>query len=182
MINVLPHPLFQRDGTDLHVEVPITFVQAALGAEIEVPTLEGKETLTIPEGTQSGKVLRKGSEIDAYRLELLRRLPDGWRNPDRRSEAGISRESVYVGWFSERLTNVADLDGSACRLASFRRSRALRGRQRGPEGPDAILHGECIVRDPVGFAARLRTGVGRHRAYGYGMLIVRPPGTAPRSS
>ena len=52
------HPLFERDGTDLHIEVPVPFVQAALGAEIEVPTLDGKVKLQIPEGTQSGRVLR----------------------------------------------------------------------------------------------------------------------------
>ena len=52
------HPLFERDGTDLHIEVPVPFVQAALGAEIEVPTLDGKVQLQIPEGTQSGRVLR----------------------------------------------------------------------------------------------------------------------------
>ena len=52
------HPLFERDGPDLHIEVPVPFVQAALGAEIEVPTLEGKVKLQIPEGTQSGRVLR----------------------------------------------------------------------------------------------------------------------------
>lgn len=53
-----PHALFERDGTDLHIEVPVAFVQAALGAEIEVPTLDGKVQLQIPEGTQSGRVLR----------------------------------------------------------------------------------------------------------------------------
>jgi len=52
------HPLFERDGTDLQIEVPIPFVQAALGAEIEVPTLDGRVQLQIPEGTQSGRVLR----------------------------------------------------------------------------------------------------------------------------
>jgi molecular chaperone DnaJ len=52
------HPLFERDGTDLHLEVPVAFVQAVLGAEIEVPTLDGKVKLQIPEGTQSGRVLR----------------------------------------------------------------------------------------------------------------------------
>jgi len=57
VINVRPHTLFERDGTDLHVEVPVTFVQAALGSEVEVPTLEGRVKMTIPEGTQSGKVL-----------------------------------------------------------------------------------------------------------------------------
>ena len=55
-IAVRPHPFFERDGADLICQVPLPFAQAALGAEIEVPTLEGKETLRIPEGTQSGEV------------------------------------------------------------------------------------------------------------------------------
>jgi molecular chaperone DnaJ len=58
VLSVEPHPLFERDGIDLHCEVPISFVQAALGDEIEVPTLEGKVTMRVPEGTQSGKMLR----------------------------------------------------------------------------------------------------------------------------
>ena len=58
VIRVSPHPLFEREGADLICEVPVSFVQAALGAEIEVPTLEGKVVLRISEGTQSGKVLR----------------------------------------------------------------------------------------------------------------------------
>jgi molecular chaperone DnaJ len=57
-VAVKPHPFFTRDGSDLHCTVPVPFVQAALGAEIEVPTLEGREALRIPEGTQSGKTLR----------------------------------------------------------------------------------------------------------------------------
>ena len=55
------HPIFQRDYMDVLCEVPITFTQAALGAEIQVPTLDGKVSFTIPEGTQTGKefVLRE---------------------------------------------------------------------------------------------------------------------------
>ena len=49
------HPIFARDGMDVLCEVPITFTQAALGAEIEVPTLDGKTPFTIPEGTQTGR-------------------------------------------------------------------------------------------------------------------------------
>ena len=49
------HPIFQREYTDVLCEVPITFTQAALGAEIQVPTLDGKVSYTIPEGTQTGK-------------------------------------------------------------------------------------------------------------------------------
>jgi molecular chaperone DnaJ len=58
VIGIKPHPLFERDGPDLHCQVPITMVQGALGAEIDVPTLEGKVQVAIPEGTQSGKVMR----------------------------------------------------------------------------------------------------------------------------
>ncbi len=60
--------LFQRNGFDVMCDVPITFVQAALGAELEVPTLDGKVKYTIPEGTQSGTVFRlKGKGIPMLR-------------------------------------------------------------------------------------------------------------------
>jgi len=55
---VNPHALFTREGPDLLVEVPVLFTQAALGAEIDVPTLEGRVKLKIPEGTQSGRAFR----------------------------------------------------------------------------------------------------------------------------
>ena len=49
------HPIFKREGTEVYCEIPITFTQAALGAEIEIPTLDGKVKYEIPEGTQTGK-------------------------------------------------------------------------------------------------------------------------------
>ncbi|HEX7667217.1 MAG TPA: molecular chaperone DnaJ [Polyangiaceae bacterium] len=58
VIRVRPHPFFKRSGDDITCNVPITFVQAALGGEVEVPTLEGKGKLRIPQGTQPGAVLR----------------------------------------------------------------------------------------------------------------------------
>lgn len=64
VIQVEPHPLFIRDGVDIICEVPIGFAQAALGSEIDVPTLEGKVKMKIPAGTQSGKAFRlKGKGI-----------------------------------------------------------------------------------------------------------------------
>lgn len=58
-LTVRPHDLFQRDGNNLYCEVPITFTQAALGAEIQVPTIDGKKaTLKIPDGTQTGRLFR----------------------------------------------------------------------------------------------------------------------------
>jgi len=53
-VNVRPHPIFMRDGFDIYCEIPITFTQAALGAEIVVPTLDGKVKFQIHEGTQPG--------------------------------------------------------------------------------------------------------------------------------
>lgn len=61
-ISVRPHPLFQRQGNDVICDIPITFVQAALGAELEVPTLDGKVKYSIPEGTQTGSVFRLKSK------------------------------------------------------------------------------------------------------------------------
>ena len=57
-VRVVDHPLFKRQGHDVHVELPISISQAALGAQVDVPTLDGKVKMRIPEGTQSGKTFR----------------------------------------------------------------------------------------------------------------------------
>ena len=63
-VGVRPHPIFERDGYDVFCEIPITFTQAALGAEIVVPTLDGKVKFTIHEGTQPGDEFKlKGKGI-----------------------------------------------------------------------------------------------------------------------
>ncbi len=67
-IHIKKHPVFQRDGDDLHCEMPISFAKAALGGDIEVPTLSGKAAFTIPEGAQSGKTFRlRGKGIKGVR-------------------------------------------------------------------------------------------------------------------
>jgi molecular chaperone DnaJ len=58
VIEVEEHPFFKRQGNDIYCELPVSFPQAALGAEISIPTLQGKEKLKIPEGTQTGTVFR----------------------------------------------------------------------------------------------------------------------------
>ena len=106
------HPIFERDGMDVLCEVPITFAQAALGAEIDVPTLDGKTPFTIPEGTQTGKeffmsgkgipqvgnpkrrgnqrfvvVVETPTKLTKEQKELLRQLEDsldGKSNPKRK--------------------------------------------------------------------------------------------------
>ena len=63
-ITVRPHEMFRREGTSVLCEAPITFTQAVLGAELEIPTIDGKVKYTLPEGTQSGTTFRlKGKGI-----------------------------------------------------------------------------------------------------------------------
>lgn len=73
-VRVQPHPLFGRRGDDLTLRVPITFAEAALGAKVTVPTLDGPVTLKVPGGTESGKTFRvrgKGVERQSKRGDLL---------------------------------------------------------------------------------------------------------------
>jgi molecular chaperone DnaJ len=66
-IKVTDHMLFERDGADILISVPISFPQAVLGASIDVPTLDGQVLMKIPPGTQSGKVFRlRGKGIPVY--------------------------------------------------------------------------------------------------------------------
>ncbi|MGH8528769.1 MAG: molecular chaperone DnaJ [Nevskiales bacterium] len=67
-ISVRPHAIFERDGGDLHCKLPIDFATAALGGELEVPTLDGKVNLKIPAETQSGKAFRlRGKGVPSMR-------------------------------------------------------------------------------------------------------------------
>jgi len=65
-VTVRPHPFLQREGTSVYLEQPVSFLQAALGAELEIPTIDGKVKYTLPEGTQTGTVFRlRGKGIPA---------------------------------------------------------------------------------------------------------------------
>jgi curved DNA-binding protein len=57
-VKIKPHPLYRREGDDLYVDVPVTFAEAALGAEIEVPTLSGRARIRVPAGSQTGRLMR----------------------------------------------------------------------------------------------------------------------------
>ena len=69
-IRVRPHPLFRREGRDIHLEAPVTIGEATLGTEFEVPTLDGRVLLRVPPGTDSGSKLRlRGKGIPAHGRE-----------------------------------------------------------------------------------------------------------------
>ncbi|MDA8441194.1 MAG: molecular chaperone DnaJ [Peptococcaceae bacterium] len=58
VLNVQPHKLFEREGNDVYCEMPVTFINAALGGEVDVPTLDGAVKMKVPEGTQTGTMFR----------------------------------------------------------------------------------------------------------------------------
>jgi CRISPR system Cascade subunit CasE len=112
--------------------------------------------------------IKAGAEVDAFVVARLRAHPGGLPETE-----GPSREDVYRDWLRERLAPAALLAGDATRLVAHERSIVLRGGQR-LEGPDVTLHGELTITDTAMFTKLLAHGVGRHTAYGYGMLLLRP--------
>jgi molecular chaperone DnaJ len=102
-IDVKKHPLFQREGQDLMYRLPITFGQAALGAEIEIPTLKGPEILKIKPGTQPG-------EINRLRGQGMPDPRGGTRTGDLLVEIQVEIPRKLSAEQEELLRKLADLD------------------------------------------------------------------------
>ncbi len=114
VIHVRPHNIFKRQDNDIICEVPISFVHAALGGEIEVPTLDGRAKLRIPEGTQSGAVFRlkgrgipslkrfgRGDQLVRVNVEVPRRLNARQKNILQEfAQSGGGELSGEKGFFS----------------------------------------------------------------------------------
>ncbi len=112
---------------------------------------------------------RRGKECDAFLWEAM-------LHPER---GGMERkrEQVYAEWLSSQLDRIggARLDVQRTKLVSFQRTRAIRKlHARYSEGPDAVMRGILTITDAEAFFNLLTRGVGRHRAFGYGMLLLRP--------
>ena len=138
-----------------------------VGFDVRVrPVRRLRTDLVTPRGRFSA-----GSELDAFLSEALHRHPD---IRDGMAASERSREAVYTDWLAERLAPAAEVDRHDTRLARFHRTQVARG-DRTHEGPDATLHGTLTVTQPDAFGRLLAHGVGRHRAFGYGMLLLRPP-------
>lgn len=142
----------------------------ALGFEVRVCPVVRLAKAVSTTWCGSPRSFRKGAEMDAYL----------WRRYLHAEETG--REQVYVEWLRERLAGAARLLGA--RLHAFRRARVLRQGRNGngkrrptvSERPDALITGTLEVTEPGAFRELLARGVGRHRAFGFGMLLLRPPG------
>lgn len=167
--------------------------QAAAFADPELCAVAPLEDLAVkemPAGFEPGR--RLGFEV---RVRPTRR---GDRNGDRRQvvetdaflqEAAakpgeaLERMTVYRVWLGEELAR----DGAAALLGgrplAYRRTRLLRPRAdrslAAIEGPDLVFAGQLAVVDAAAFAGLLARGLGRHRAFGFGMLLLRPPEQAP---
>ena len=111
---------------------------------------------------------RPGKEWDAFQAEADNH-PKG--------EMPRTREEVYRDWLSGQFAAKGGAGLEWAALQSFQLTRSFRLRDtRYSEGPDAVMRGTLKVADPDAFAELLARGVGRHRAYGYGMLLLRPAG------
>ena len=116
VINVLDHDFFRRDGAEVICDIPITFAQAALGAEIDVPTLDGKVSMKVPAGTQSHKTFRlkgkglphlgrggRGDQMVRVMVEIPSRLTseqaDALRKFDELSQKDSKAHPMHHGFF-----------------------------------------------------------------------------------
>ena len=159
-------------------------------AQCRILNLDSLATKAMPTEWTAGKrlgfevrirpVVRKANTTGRYRDEQ-----DAFQQVAEkcgRGEMNLSREAIYAQWLADRLSRdgAAELDLEATNLFSFQRLRSFRKRHsRYVEGPDAVLRGVLTIGDPAAFASLLARGVGRHRSYGYGMLLLRPPGSRP---
>jgi CRISPR system Cascade subunit CasE len=109
-------------------------------------------------------------EHDAFGLAVRGRPRDEWPAP----------ADVYLAWATERLTRGGAYPLDSLRLLSLKRTEIVRRRHDEArsfvrfDGPDVIVAGSLEVRDPEAFASLLARGVGRHVAFGFGMLLMRP--------
>ncbi|HAM49432.1 MAG TPA: molecular chaperone DnaJ [Nitrospiraceae bacterium] len=111
-ISVTPHPAFKRENDDLFVEVPLTFGEAALGARIEVPTLDGSAMMTVPAGTQGGQRFKlsgkgfpspktgsRGNQYVSIKIAVPKDVPGRAKEAIREIET-LYRENPRKGLFS----------------------------------------------------------------------------------
>lgn len=115
-----PHKLFKRDGINLYMDMPISFAQAALGAELEIPTLEEKIQQKIPEGTQTDTNFRikgkglprlrtnvKGDLVVTVRIEVPKRLSDKQKELLREfEEMSTAKDSERQKSFKDKVKDI----------------------------------------------------------------------------
>lgn len=117
-IGIRPHPLFTREGSDVICEIPISFTQAALGASLQVPTIDGKIEYQVPEGTQTGTVFRmrgkgiqnvngrgRGDQFVCVNIEVPKNLSQKQKDLLREFEASSNANHTARQGFWEKMKN-----------------------------------------------------------------------------
>jgi CRISPR system Cascade subunit CasE len=126
------------------------------------------------------RVAKRGNQRDD-RAEVDAFLAKAWEVGD---GVPLSREDVYTDWLREELVKEGAAKLVSSRLLSFQLGRQTRRTQPGDDGartsrrvahPEALFEGNLEVVDPSAFHTRLARGLGRHRSFGFGMLLLRPP-------
>jgi len=171
--------IFALDRLDEKLMPTAWSVGRRIGFDVRVrPVVRIHSALPNPRAGQ--KAYAPQSEVDAYIAEAQRQHPDtaprridGALSPSGMSIAGRDRQAVYRDWLANRLEGVAEIDPEKTTMVAFQRSRVARA-GRSVEGPDATFHGELTITNPDAFMAVLARGVGRHRSFGFGMLLLRP--------
>ena len=116
VITVQPHQLFRRDGSDVYCDAPITFTQAVLGGDLEIPTIDGQVSYTLPEGTQTGTTFRlkgkgipnmngrgRGDQFVTVHIETPRTLNREQKEALRRFSETLGEQNYRErkGWFDK---------------------------------------------------------------------------------
>lgn len=184
----------QADGARLveAAALPV-FDNAALAASLRAGRLEHR---LMPQDFASGQTLdcevrirpvvrsRTGREGRTRERDVfLAGVDPASAPPTTARDSHEPRALAYAAWLAQALEREgagridADRDGALVALTAFRRTRLHTGPEgRGVEGPDAVLRARIVVADPAAFRALLRRGIGRARAFGFGMLLLAPPG------
>lgn len=178
-LRLLGYSMSDAEAMRSHAE---SFAEPDAFAVCDWARMAGKSLDDVPvyEGRAFGFEVRvcpvkrgRDGERDAY-LHAVEAAPEG-ASPD--------RARVYTDWLQERLCGAGDVEVERTEMTSFRLVSTWRRRHdhRGRAGkgkrlvrPDALMRGGLTVRDPDRFRALLGRGVGRHRAFGFGMLLLRP--------
>jgi CRISPR system Cascade subunit CasE len=155
--------------------MPAVAEETRLGFELRAcPVVRLASPLAVAGKAGEPVSYQAGAEVDAW---VYSRWMAGERSG--RESRAASREEVYGEWLRARIAGAAEVD--AVHIEGFSRQRLVRRSHESPrrsrvlERPQALLRGELRVRDTPAFGRLLARGVGRHRSYGFGMLLLRPP-------
>lgn len=153
-------------------------VAAATADPIQEEIMEhlGIRTKPMPDTWQTGQTLN--FNIRARPIKQTARggqKPGSERDVYQREETDLPREQIYEQWLSEKLNNTGAAQVQRLRITAYKQVDSQRKRNRPRvSGPDVTFQGTFTIQDPLEFTALLSRGTGRHKAYGYGMILLRP--------